>query len=655
MIHPKVRSRLRSALAASCAILCLAGAAAPAPLAAQEGAAAVQDVTISDVMLPLGGTLLRAPKLTASGTRLSKDELAAILKSDSSEPWEARLARLDAGSLTIPVLSSEHAGPGDDRQTVTYRDVVARDVKAGRVGELTAAGATVSAVTGPNRGYGTYGRVRATDLDLAALNRLYTVPGDGKGPVQKVYGTIQVSDVTYSDARGTTVKIAHLNGRDLGGRQIPDGWNGAFEIVAAGFQGPNDRRTFAASAADLIEATALGSLDMQGLSVSNTDPQGPVLFEIERATYAAGSESGTVLENMTVSRGSLRAHLGRLALSNVSLAPTVEALRKAAAGSENRPGFSDAEMRSLTPALGGMTLTDLSIDLPLDAEPPKAAPQDPRPATRGPAPGRPGSAKPTEGKIVEGKVAESKPAEAKAPEAKPGDPLAVTITPPTTRRIALREAALSFGPPQDGVPTASRLTLTGLSLPADLVAGAPIIGALPAYGYRELDLDVVADAALDGKARDLSLRDVTVTGREIGTVRLTGTLGGIGPELFNGTLPAATMLMFSGSAKSLDLTIENAGLFERFLTAQSKDLSLKPDELRKEYVTASLLGVPVILGNTAAAKGIGAAMGQFVMKPGKLVLHAKSKEPAGIGFIDIGAARSPAALLDRLDVEAKAN
>lgn len=165
----------------------------------------------------------------------------------------------------------------------------------------------------------------------------------------------------------------------------------------------------------------------------------------------------------------------------------------------------------------------------------------------------------------------------------------------------------------------------------------------------------MADASLDGKARDLSLREVTISGRDIGTVRLSGTLGGIGPELFNGSLPAATMLMFTGSAKNLDLTVENAGLFERFLAAQSKDLSLRPDELRKEYVTASLLGVPVILGNTAAAKGIGAAMGQFVMKPGKLVLHAKSKEPAGIGFIDIGAARSPAALLDRMDVDAKAN
>ena len=235
------------------------------------------------------------------------------------------------------------------------------------------------------------------------------------------------------------------------------------------------------------------------------------------------------------------------------------------------------------------------------------------------------------------------------------DPLAVTVSPRPARQIGLRNAVLAFGPPSDGVPSTSRLSLNSLSLPADLLAGAPILGMLPVYGYRDLDLDVAADASLDEKARDLSLREITVTGRDIGTVRVSGTLGGIGPELFSGTLPAATMLMFSGSAKTLELTVENAGLFERFLTAQSKDLSLKPDELRKEYVTASLLGVPIILGNSAAAKGIGAAMGQFVMKPGKLVVHAKAKEPAGIGFIDLGAARSPAAVLDRLDVEAKAN
>ncbi|MCJ2073624.1 hypothetical protein MKK75_33360 [Methylobacterium sp. J-030] len=639
MIHPKARLRRRSALVAAGATALLGLAVLPAPIAAQEGAAAVQDVTVTDVVLPLGGTLLKAPKLTASGTRLSKDDLAAILRPNSAVPWNERLARLDAGSLTVPVLTSENAGPGDNRQTVTYRDVVARDVRAGRVGELTAAGATVDVVAGPNGGSGTYGQVRATDLDLAALSRLYTVPGDGKGPVQRVYGTIQVSDVTYADARGTTVKMASLNGRDLGGRQIPDGWNGAFAIVAGGFQEGSDRRVFAAAAADLIDATTVGSLELTGLSVSDADPKGPLLFEIRRIAYAsAGPEAGTRLENLSLSRGGLRTQLGRLTLTGASLAPTVAALQGIAAEPAAGIGFSDAEMRRLTPQIGNLTLNDLAIALPPEAVPERPPAREARTPARGSVPeaARPGAGRPADPKAA-------------------GDPLAVTVTPQPERRIALREAALAFGPPSDGVPRSSRLTLSGLSLPADLLAGQPIIGMLPAYGYRTLDLDVAADAAFDEKARDLTVRDVTVSGRDIGTVHLSGTLGGIGPELLSGTLPAATLLMFSGSAKSLDLTVENAGLFERFLAAQAKDLSLKPDELRKEYVTASLLGVPIILGSGPAAKAIGAAMGQFVMKPGKLVLHAKSKEPAGIGFIELGAARSPATVLDRLDVDAKAN
>ncbi len=43
------------------------------------------------------------------------------------------------------------------------------------------------------------------------------------------------------------------------------------------------------------------------------------------------------------------------------------------------------------------------------------------------------------------------------------------------------------------------------------------------------------------------------------------------------------------------------------------------------------------------------------MNPGKLTIRAKSKEPTGVGFVELGTARSPAAVLDRLDVQAKAN
>lgn len=112
--------------------------------------------------------------------------------------------------------------------------------------------------------------------------------------------------------------------------------------------------------------------------------------------------------------------------------------------------------------------------------------------------------------------------------------------------------------------------------------------------------------------------------------------------------------MLSATAKALDLTLENGGLFERFIDAQAKVLSLKPDELRKEYVTASVIGVPVILGNSAAAKAIGAAMGKFVAKPGTLSISAKAKSGDGLGMVDVSTAPTPAAVLDKLEVNAKA-
>lgn len=627
MSQNTVRARLgRAARISACAVLLFGGvgiAARPAP--AQEAASAVQDVTLTDVALPLGDTLFRAPRITVSGTRLSKGDLTAILKAESAEPWGARLARLEAASIAIPVLASEHAGPGKSLQTVTYREVAARDVRAGRIAELTIAGAAISIAGGPQTGSGTYGRIAATDLDLAALVRLSGEPGDGKGAVQRIYAAVQIADVTYTEASGIAMRLARLDGRDLGGRQVPGGWSGAFGILTDGLDAVDpempagDRAKLAASAADLAEGFSVGSLELRGLGVSQTGSDEPVLVEIGRMAYAGGgAEAGTTLEDVAFSQGGLKARLGRLSLTGVSLAPTIAALRRLA---DPANPVADDDLRRLTPAVGGFALQDLSFDMPAAEEP-------------GGPPARPDAARP-------------------AP-IRPGDPLVAPKPVVAPVRLALRNATLALGPMRDGVPTASRLDLSGFTLPAALVAGLPVLGALPAYGYGDLDLNLVVDSAWDEAKREVALREMTLSGRDLGSLRLAGTLGGMGPELFASNISATRLLMLSGTAKALDLTIQNAGLFERFLAAQSKSLSLKPEDLRQEYVTASQFGVPAILGNSPAAKAIGAAMSQFVTKPGRLTLSAKAKDAAGLGFVDVGAARSPAAVLDRLDVDARA-
>lgn len=654
MSHPKGRARraagrvrlARAVLAAALATALPALGPLATPLRAQEAASAVQDVTLADVTLPLGTTLLRAPKITVSGTRLSKDELTALLKTDAPEPWPARLARLEAASISAPVLISEHAGPGATRQTVTYREVSARDVRAGRIAELTASGAALTLTDGKETGSGTYGPIRATDVDLAALTRLYTVAGDGKGTVQRLYATVQVSDVVYTDASGTTVKLGRLEGRDLGGRQVPGGWSGALDAVSAGMAAINadpeadslpapERAKLAGAGADLLGALDVGTLEARDLSLSETDSDGPLLIEIARLAYASGPEAGLRLEGLAFTQGATRARLARLALTGVSLAPTIETLRRL---SRPEAEAGEDEMRRLMPAVGAVSLQEMTLDLP--GEPPAKPEARPEPKVEQKAV-RPG-AKPepkTEPKLEQ--RAEQKPA---------ADPLAA----PAVTHVALRDAAISFGPLKEGIPTAARFSLSGLVLPAATVSDAPVLGALSAYGYRDLDVTFVADLAWDEGKREVALREMTLTGRDMGTVRLSGLVGGVGPEVLTAKVPATQLLMFTANAKALDVTVENTGLFERFIAAQSKSLSLKPEELRQEYVNASQFGVPIILGGSAGARAIGAAMGQFVTKPGRLVVNAKAKTDAGLGFADFAFARSPAAVFDKIEVEAKA-
>lgn len=606
------RPLLTWAVGASTCVLVLLGAGLPSlpgPAAAQEAASAVQDVTLADISIPLGDAILRAPRVTVSGTRLTKDDLTALLKTGPGEPWPARLARLDAASIAIPELRVEYVGAA--APVVSYRDVLAKDVRAGRVAELTAAGAAIVVdgvgKSGPITGTGTYGRLRLTDLDLAVLARLYGEPGDGKGNLQRIYASFSLDDVAYVDARGTAVKIVRIEGRDLAGRQIPATWTGALQAFAGldyAHLAPPQRARLMTLSADLAEAVSVGSLEATGLGVQETKGPGALNLGIARLGLT-GSEAHLEEIAFTGVDGT-QARLARLALNGFSLAPTIAALRKlgAAAGEP-----SDDDLRRLTPTLGTLALKDLSLDLPAKSGPAR----DPL-AQLGPD--RPGA-----------------------------EPL----------HVGLRDGAMNFGPPRDGVPVAGRISLAGLTLPASAVAGVPGLGSLALYGYRDLDLTLVADTAWDEAAKELKLGEVSVSGKDMGTVRLNGMLGGIGPEVFDPDAGVSGFAMLSATAKALDLTIENTGLFERFIAAQAKVLSLKPEELKQEYVTASTLGVPAILGNSADAKAIGAAMGQFVTKPGTLSLSVRPKNGTGIGMLEFGAAPTPSAVLDRLNVDAKAN
>lgn len=613
----------RALLSCACAAALLAApvsAALTQRAFAQEAASAVQDVALQDLALTFGDTKVSAPSVTVSGTRLSKDDLLAIFKADAKEPWPARLARLDAGSLTAPELRVERTIDGA-RQIAIYRNVAAKGIHAGRIAEFAASGTSLSVEGGSaGGGKGSYGKIRADDFDLAALARLYGEAGDGKGALQRVYASFLIEDIAFGDD-GTTVKIARLSGRDFAGRQIPATWSGAlaaFGAVDMTSADPVERGKAGALAADILDAVSVGSFEATGLSIKVSKDE-PGELGLERIAYGGtGTDPGLTLSGFSFTAAGTQVRVAGIKLAGFSLQPTIAALRHLAKGGD----ASGAELRRLTPVIGTLTLTDIGVDIPRDDVP-----------------------KPDDSKDPLGKAARNAAEAAKS--AAQGETQGATL------HFGLREASMNFSPPKDGIPVAARLAFSGITLPASAVAGAPGLGSLGLYGYRDLDFDLVADTAWDEGSQELALREIALSGKDMGSVRISGTLGGVGPDVFDPDTAVSSYAMLAATAKSLDLKVANSGLFERFIDAQSKSLSLKPEQLRQEYVTASVIGVPVILGSSPAAKAIGAAMGKFVTKPGTLTISARAKNGAGVGIVDFSTAPTPAAVLDKLEVNAK--
>jgi hypothetical protein len=108
-----------------------AAAAAGVRAVAAEGSLALDNLTFT-----LGATSYKIPHLEIEGASLSAADLAALWSGDE-KAVDSRLARLSARRLTIPTLTAERR-IGDAVERSTYRNLAARDLAGGRIGEMRA-------------------------------------------------------------------------------------------------------------------------------------------------------------------------------------------------------------------------------------------------------------------------------------------------------------------------------------------------------------------------------------------------------------------------------------------------------------------------------------------------------------------------------------
>jgi hypothetical protein len=140
----------------------------------------------------------------------------------------------------------------------------------------------------------------------------------------------------------------------------------------------------------------------------------------------------------------------------------------------------------------------------------------------------------------------------------------------------------------------------------------------------------------------------------MGTLTLRGTLGNLTKDVFSPDTTVALVSLVGATAKTLDLTVENKGLFDKVMAMQAKEQKRSPDDLRKEYGMAAAVGIPAMLGNSGSAKAVGQAIARFIAKPGRLSISARAKDSAGLGLADLASLGEPATIFDKLEVTATA-
>lgn len=570
--------------------------------AALAGAAEAQtESVVQNVRFGSDAMSYEAPRVIVRGSALSQAELSRLLDPASPEPWSDRLAKLDAEEILAPEVVATLKMPRIDQRT-TYRDVSLKSVRGGRIATITAAGGSMEGTQQGRKVTSTNGPLSMQDVDAGAALALLSPAKGPAGPLRQIYGAFSMEAVRVTDSSGITTQVGRMSGSGFSARPTALGWTGTIEALGAAEAAKDDPAALTRtmdSLAELFEAFSIGTVEASDISMKGHVEKDDVDLDVKIAragfTGAAAGRGGEMkVEDLDISAAGMRIRYGTLAFGGLNGNALVETFRELAANPDH-PG--PALVRRLLPVISSIRIENLDVQMPPGSS-----------ASGGEQPGR----------------------------------------------IGLGRFEIAAEKPINGIPTDLRFTIRNMSGPVSIASDQAGIAMLGELGYERLDGSLGLNLGWNEPGQELVVRDISVDGKDMGTATLRGVIGRVSREVFNTDTAVASVALLSAAAKSIELVIEDRGLFERIVAREAKRQKRAPEDVRREYAMAASVGIPAVLGSGPAAKTLAQAVARFVAKPGKLTIQARARQPGGFGLADYMANPTPAGVLEAIDLTATA-
>ena len=343
--------------------------------------------------------------------------------------------------------------------------------------------------------------------------------------------------------------------------------------------------------------TASTPITAEGFDCSGTGDDGtPFAFAMGGMTVGPmnpGIYPAVAIADLSITAGGDgEVSIGSIAVKQIDLSGPIAAIQAAPAAIS--PDWFEANGRALIPAFAGFSIGDVAIDVP--------------------------------------------------------DPDS-----PDTRIVAsIGSLDLDLANYVDGIPTTIKTSASHLML--ELPADSPDeqLQTLMALGVTAIDAGFTIDASWDQAASAIAVNEVSVTGADLATIALTGTINNATASLFSSDenmMLAAAMGLALGNLK---LDIQDAGLSDLIMTIAAAEQGADAATLRPVFAGLAEGTIVGMLAGTAEAQKIGAAVSAFVSGKAKgLTLDVTARQQPGLGMLDFMAAEDdPTVLLDKVTIEA---
>ncbi len=139
----------------------------------------------------------------------------------------------------------------------------------------------------------------------------------------------------------------------------------------------------------------------------------------------------------------------------------------------------------------------------------------------------------------------------------------------------------------------------------------------------------------------------------MGSITAASVIGGATRDLFSSDPLVALATSMGLTLKRVDVDIKDAGLADIILRAAAKEAKKDAAALRSGVAAMTQGTIVLFLGSAANAEKVSTAVADFINGKRALSVSVTAKDPAGVPFADLRAARDdPTKLLDEIDIDA---